>query len=184
MRAYTVNLLMKHAVLASPKEVIENYIDYGHEVFAHGKYSGSGKKHVSKITKVDYRILSPTRHEVRVPVVLLGGLIKSVSVQNVTIIPWTGLISEGKNFFGLPMKSRWFIWRDPPEPRTQCWVIYEIGVPWFLFFLEPVIKVTIRHLRNRIWEEDRIMLERRDRLMKMGFGDWGKRPESRLEDRK
>ena len=176
MKYYTALVLLKHEVTASPQEVIENYVDYGHEIFAHGKYSPSNKKHFSKITRVSYRHLSPTEKEVTVPLRFLGGLIKADSSQNVSLRQWDSIISRG-TLYGLPAGSRWFIWRDKENEKTQCWVVYEIGLPWFLFFLEPLIKLVVRHLRGRIWEEDRIMLERRDRLMKKGFGDWGRRPE-------
>mgnify|MGYP003345285057 CR=1 FL=1 len=174
MRTYKITALIKHEVMASPQEVIENYVDYGHEVYAHGKYSkasrfGLLKKNISRIEQVSYKIISPTQREVTIPIVLFNGLIKYMSTQRVALIPWSGIISNGKNIFGLPMGSRWLIWRERAEEKTQCWVIYETEVPWFLFFVEPALRVILPHLRKRVWEEDRIMLERRDRLIKRGF---------------
>ncbi len=176
MRYYKALVLMKHEVLASPREVIENYVDYGHEVFAHGKYSTSfRKKRISRISKVSYQHFSHTEKEVTAPIRLLWGLIKADSIQRVSLRLWDGIVSQG-TLCGLPASSRWFIWRDEEDGPTQCWVIYEISLPWFLFFLEPFLKFLVKHLRQHIWEEDLIMLERRDRLIKRGFGDWGKRP--------
>lgn len=175
MKYYHALVLIKHRVQASPREVIENYVDYGHEIFAHGKYASSNQKHVSKISRVIFRHLSATEKEVIVPVRLLGGLIRANSFQRVSLRRWDGIVSQG-TLYGLPAGSRWFIWRDSETVFTHCWVIYEISLPWCLFFLEPLVRWAVRHLRARIWEEDRIMLERRDRLIKKGFGDWGKRP--------
>ena len=173
MKKYTITALMKHEVVASPQEVIENYTDYGHEVYAHGKYSPSNKKHVSRINKVSYKVISTDEREVVAPLSFLGGLIKTSSAQRVNLIRWSGIVSEG-TMCGFPARSRWFIWPDN-DGKTICWVVYEFDVPWPLFFLEPLVKVAIRHLRERIWDEDRVMLERRDALLKRGFGDWGKR---------
>ena len=174
MKKYTITALMKHEVVASPQEVIENYVDYGHEIYAHGKYSPSNKKHVSKITKVSYRVISADEREVVVPLNFLKGLIKISSVQRIKLIRWSGIISDGI-MYGFPARSRWFIWPDK-DGKTKCWVVYEFEVPWPLFFLEPLIKLAIRHLRERVWDEDRIMLERRDVLLRRGFGDQGVRP--------
>jgi len=176
VKKYTITALMKHEVVASPREVIENYIDYGHEVYAHGKYSPSNKKHISKISRVSYKVISADEREVTIPLNFFGGLIKRSSVQRVKLIRWSSIVSEG-TMYGFPARSRWFIWEDK-DSKTKCWVVYEFDVPWFLFFLEPIVKIAIRHLRERIWEEDRIMLERRDFLFRKGFGDWGKRPAS------
>ena len=173
MKTYTIVALMKHQVRATPEEIIENYVDYGHEVYAHGKYSRSRKKDVSKITKVGYKIISANEREVTVPLNFLKGLIKTSSVQRVTLIPGSGIVSVG-TMCGFSARSRWFI--SAAEDETACWVVYEFDVPWPLFFLEPLVKMAIRHLRERIWDEDRIMLERRGTLMKRGFGDWGERP--------
>lgn len=177
MRTYTLHAIMKHEVRSSPQEVIENYVDYGHEVYAHGKYSPSNKKDISKITRVSYKIISRYEREVTIPLSYFRGLIKGTSVQRVKLVPWSGIISEG-TMYGVPARSRWFIYEDAADEKTKCWVIYEFDVPWFLFFLEPFMKLAIRHLRERIWEEDRIMLERRDVLLKRGFGDWGKKPKN------
>ena len=176
MKKYTITALMKHEVCASSQEVIENYVDYGHEVYAHGKYSLSNKKHVSKISRVSHRVISSDELEVVIPLNFFCGLIKRSSIQRVKLIRWSGIVSEG-TIYGFPARSRWFISEDK-DGKTKCWVVYEFDVPWFLFFLEPIVKIAIRHLRERIWDEDKIMLERRDALLKRGFGDRGKRPVS------
>ena len=176
MKKYTITALMKHEVAAPPQEIIENYIDYGHEVYAHGKYSKSKKKDISRINKVGHKFISTDEREVVAPLSFLRGLIKVSSVQRVKLIRWSGIVSEG-TMYGFPARSRWFIWPDN-DGKTKCWVVYEFDVPWPLFFLEPLVKAVIRHLRERIWDEDRIMLERREVLSKRGFGDWGIRPDT------
>lgn len=177
MRVHKIRFTMVHEVRASPREVIENYIDYGHEVYAHGKYSRSWKRHLGKITEVTPIIRSATEHEVHIPVSLFGGLIRSTAVQHVTLIPWRGIVSRGRNIFGLESRSEWKVVQvDGPPPTTECTVRYTFEVPWLFAFLGPVVQFAVRQLRERIWEEDRLMLERRERLMRLGFRDGGIHP--------
>lgn len=177
MRTHKIRFVIRHEVVASPREVIENYVDYGHEVYAHGKYSRSWKRHFSKITEVTPIIHSPTEHEVHIPVSLLFGLFKSTAVQHVTLIPWQGIVSRGRNMFGLESSSEWTVTGvGDPWVATKCNVQYTFEVPWFLAFLSLFVEFAVRQLRARIWEEDRLMLERRERLMRLGFRDGGIRP--------
>lgn len=175
MRTHKIQLVMCHKVVASPREVIENYVDYGHEVYAHGKYSRSWKRRLSKITRVRPIIHSETHHEVHIPVSLLGGLIRSVAVQQVYLTRWTGIKSDGRNVFGLESSSQWAVSANS-DGASDCVVQYTFEVPWFLAFLDPFVKFAVLQLRARIWEEDRLMLERRDRLMRLGFRDGGVHP--------
>lgn len=176
MRIHEIRLVMEYLVKASPREIIENYVDYGHEIYAHGKYSKSWKRHVSKITAVTPIIHSPTHHEVHIPVSLFGGLIKTVAVQHVRLFPWVGIESRGTNIFGLKSSSRWHISQQSASGVAHCVVEYLFQVPRLFCFLDPFVRFAVWQLRNRIWEEDRIMLERRDRLMRLGFRDGGVHP--------
>lgn len=177
MRIHKIVFTIEHDVMASAQEVIENYVDYGHEVYAHGKYSPSWKRYLSKITEVKPIIRSATEHEVHIPVSLLFGLFKSTAVQHVTLVPWLGIISRGRNVFGLQSSSQWtIIESDKSRPKTQCTVQYTFEVPSFLAFLSPFVEFAVRQLRARIWEEDRLMLERRDELIRRGFRDGGIHP--------
>lgn len=177
MKKKMIVIEIYHSAHASSREIIENYVDYGHEVYLHGKYSNGQKKNISKITQVTFRILSRYEREVIVPVSFFMGLVKYSSIQHVTLIPWTGIHSEGE-LYGFPACSNWTIReRSDPDMLTTCKVIYEMEVPWLFYWLKPLFRIMLCHLRERIWEEDRIMLERRDRLMKRGFGDWGVHPD-------
>ncbi len=175
MKTHKITFVIYHEVRASSREIIENYVDYGHESYAHGKYSRSWKRHFSKITQVTPIIHSPNHHEVHIPVELFGGLIRSRAVQHVTLTPWTGIESRGRNMFGRESISRWEISQDSGG-ISHCKVSYVFEVPIVFFFIDPIVEFAVRQLRRRIWEEDRIMLERRDRLLKRGFRDGGIHP--------
>lgn len=177
MKTHRILLTICHDVAASPREVIENYVDYGHEVYAHGKYSRSWAKRLSRIAQVTPVIHSDVHHEVHIPVSLFGGLFHTTAIQQVYLTKWTGIRSVGRNVFGLESSSVWVITpTGEGNCGSRCVVHYIFEVPWFLSFLAPFVRLAVRQLRARIWEEDRLMLERRDRLTRLGFRDGGVHP--------
>lgn len=176
MKTIPVNFTLFHEVNTTAQEIIDNYVDYGHEVFLHSQgYSQWWRKF--GFAQVD--IKSPTEHEVHITQIMLG-LLKRRFIQHVTLIPGQGMISVGNNPFGLPLRSEWTL-VEKDGPRVEAKAVYSTELPFvFLFLKWPLIFYWSR-LRRGVWAEDAAMLERRARFLRLGFRDGGGFPTATVE---
>lgn len=119
-------------------------------------------------------------HKINATLVLLG-FIKLPFQQTVSVVPGQSVSSSGTNMFGYPVSSVWDL-KEAGNGITEVTATYVMDVPWFLAFLELPFRWLWTYIRNKSWESDRVMLERRSELLNLGFKDQGVYPRRRWMD--
>lgn len=172
MKTKTVELTVIHHARCSAVEVQNLYRDYGHEWVSYRGIFISRKYDSAK-----YEILSPQEHHLTVTLVICG-IFRLHFHQNVTILHGKRIVNEGNNIFGFRINSEWDL-AETENGITEVKATYKIELPWILGFLEIPLRLFIAEIRRRSWTNDQVMLERRNELLRLGFGDGGNYPENR-----
>ena len=109
---------------------------------------------------------------------VIVGIIRLRFHQIVSVIPGKKMVSEGKNIFGYNLSSVWEL-KEMGNGITQVHADYVIELPWFLGFLGAPLSWFLKEVRKKSWRKDQAMLERRNELLRLGFGDGGQSPKNR-----
>ncbi len=173
MKRHLIKVNIVHRAKTTPEEVEKLYIDYGHSwVFNKGLFVSR------QYDTSNYEILAPNQHFITIRMVFLG-IFRQTFHQKVTIEHGRRITNEGKNIFGYPIESIWVL-EEKSDGTTEVHATYQTEVPKPLAFLiDPVFRWFCKGLREKSWKSsDRVMLERRNQLLGMGFNDSGVFPDN------
>ena len=160
MKNTTLNLKCE-AEMDCPKEVVMwNYYDHEHLVGTHYKYYTMARVIAEKDSwALVYR-------KMRMP--LLPFCCSGIALQRMegNVMKTCHKDSVG---FMLEMEVEF---NDLPNERSLMRVTYNIRVPFFLKFLEPIFQKLFNSWFKDVWEEDKPMRLRRWKVHKLGFKDF------------
>ncbi|MBI1979462.1 MAG: hypothetical protein HYS58_01720 [Elusimicrobia bacterium] len=171
MRKTEIQVQVTHRAHTTPEEIQSCYLDYGHEWVFHKNIFyrdfGSSK----------YEIVSPSELKIGVTLVLFKAF-KMRFDQEVRIHHGASIHSRAVNEWGYGVQCAWEF-KELGNSVTEVQTTYRVEVPWFLGWCQMPLAWLWTYIRNKSWESDRTMLERRQELIALGFGDRGVYPTGR-----
>lgn len=145
-------------VQASPRVVIENFLDLDHVIHLHGD------------SILSHKVIESGNLASLVELKTVFAGIVMRHREWVQLIPPNRMVFRSRLLGGL-VEVRVDSIVTAADGGTLLRTDYTLSPPWFIHLFKPLLMRKILLWKDHVWEEDRLLLERRQALLDKGFRD-------------